>query len=83
MQFNNAEEAVGQMFNILMDAESPTRLHLDGDSDVALIVNNLGGTSIMEQNVMIGEAIKHLGNYYNRSYSYLNSQCAVSNYLNE
>lgn len=60
-QMASASEVVARMLTRLTDADSACSLDLPPGSTVALIVNNLGGLSVMEQYIVAGELIKQLG----------------------
>lgn len=57
----SASNIVEEMLNRLTDSDSSCSLPLPSGSSVALIVNNLGGLSIMEMYIAAREAIKQLG----------------------
>lgn len=52
---------IEQMLNRMTDSDSSCSFALPTDCSVALIVNNLGGLSIMEMYIAAREAIKQLG----------------------
>ena len=57
----SASEIVEQMLSRLTEEDSACSLKLPSGSSVALIVNNLGGLSVMEMYICAREAIKQLG----------------------
>ena len=58
-----AHEAVATMLGHMTDEHSQTRFNLASGDQVALMVNNLGGTSVLELNIVAREAIQQLGEY--------------------
>ena len=56
-------EAVATMLDHMTDEHSQTRFNLANGDRVALMVNNLGGTSVLELNIVAREAIQQLGEY--------------------
>ena len=56
-----AAEIVRQMLERLTDSQSSCSMSLPSGTSVALIVNNLGGLSILEANITTREIIKQLG----------------------
>lgn len=57
-----ASNIVEEMLNRMTDSDSSCSFPLPAGCSVALIVNNLGGLSIMEMYIAAREAIKQLGN---------------------
>lgn len=57
----SAEEVVKQMLERLTDDDNASHFSLPAGAEVALIVNNLGGLSVLEMNIVAREAIKQLG----------------------
>lgn len=57
----NASNIVEAMLNRLTESDSSCSISLPSGCSVALIVNNLGGLSIMEMYIAAREAIKQLG----------------------
>jgi len=57
----SASEIIEQMLSRLTEEDSACSLKLPSGSSVALIVNNLGGLSVMEMYICAREAIKQLG----------------------
>ena len=53
------------MLDHMTDKQSQTRFKFASGDRVALMVNNLGGTSVLELNIVAREAIQQLGNYAN------------------
>lgn len=60
MKILPAKEAVSEMLNHMIDPKSSTRLDIIKGDHVALLVNNLGGTSQLEMNIVAREAIAYL-----------------------
>lgn len=58
---SSASTIVEEMLNRLTDNESSCSFPLPSGCEVALIVNNLGGLSVMEIYIAAREAIKQLG----------------------
>jgi len=56
-----SEELIKKMIDRLTDDDSSCSIRLPGGSQVALIVNNLGGLSVLEMYIAAREAIKELG----------------------
>ncbi len=63
-----ASNIVEQMLNRLTEEDSSCSFPLPSGSSVALIVNNLGGLSVMEMYIAAREAIKQLGKLMSASY---------------
>ena len=57
----SAAEIVRQMLERLTDSQSSCSMSLPAGTVVVLIVNNLGGLSILEANITTREIIKQLG----------------------
>ena len=57
----SAREIVEKMLDRLTDQDSSCSLRLPAGCEVVLIVNNLGGLSVMEMYIAAREAIKQLG----------------------
>jgi triose/dihydroxyacetone kinase / FAD-AMP lyase (cyclizing) len=57
-----ASNIIEEMLNRMTDSDSSCSFPLPSGCSVALIVNNLGGLSIMEMYIAAREAIKQLGN---------------------
>jgi dihydroxyacetone kinase len=57
-----AANIIEEMLNRMTDSDSSCSFPLPSGSSVALIVNNLGGLSIIEMYIAAREAIKQLGN---------------------
>ena len=51
------------MLSHMTNKQSQTHLTLTSGAPVALIVNNLGGTSVIEMNIVAREAIQQFGDY--------------------
>ena len=64
-----AANIIEQMLNRMTDEDSSCSFPLPSGSSVALIVNNLGGLSILEMYIAAREAIKQLGTNSSSSYS--------------
>lgn len=56
-----ASKIVEEMLDRMTDSDSSSSIALPPGCSVALIVNNLGGLSIMEMYIVAREAIKQLG----------------------
>ena len=65
-----AANIIEQMLNRMTDEDSSCSFPLPSGSSVALIVNNLGGLSILEMYIAAREAIKQLGTNSSSSYSF-------------
>jgi dihydroxyacetone kinase len=61
-QMTTASNIIEEMLNRMTDSDSSCSFPLPSGCSVALIVNNLGGLSIMEMSIAAREAIKQLGN---------------------
>lgn len=61
----SANQAVTTMLDHMTDKQSQTHFKFASGDRVALMVNNLGGTSVLELNIVAREAIQQLGNYAN------------------
>lgn len=57
-----ASKIIEEMLDRMTDSDSSSFFALPSGCSVALIVNNLGGLSIMEMYIAAREAIKQLGN---------------------
>ncbi|KAL8585787.1 hypothetical protein ACOMHN_037350 [Nucella lapillus] len=60
MKLQSAKEAVKTILNHMTNPETSTHLPLAKGESVALMVNNLGGTSVLELNLVAHEAIQYL-----------------------
>jgi len=60
IKMTSAAEIVRQMLERLTDSQSSCSMSLPAGTSVALIVNNLGGLSILEANITTREIIKQL-----------------------
>ncbi|XP_064621680.1 triokinase/FMN cyclase-like isoform X2 [Lineus longissimus] len=60
MKISSAKETLKTMFDHLSSEASSTHLPIKSGDHVALMVNNLGGTSVLELNIMAKEAIDYL-----------------------
>ena len=59
-----AANIIEEMLNRMTDSDSSCSFCLPSGCSVALIVNNLGGLSIIEMYIAAREAIKQIGNLY-------------------
>lgn len=65
-QLTSAKEIVEQMLDRMTEPESSVSIPLESGNTVALMINNLGGLSMMEMYLVAGEVIKNLGEgHYN------------------
>ncbi|XP_076464113.1 triokinase/FMN cyclase-like [Babylonia areolata] len=60
MELQSAKEAVKTMLDHMTNPSTATHFQLNKDDSVALMVNNLGGTSVLELNIVALEAVKYL-----------------------
>ncbi|XP_029207426.2 LOW QUALITY PROTEIN: triokinase/FMN cyclase-like [Acropora millepora] len=62
VKMDQADQVVQTMVNHMCDIQSGAahKLSLKSGDSVALVVNNLGGTSVLELNIVAGAAIKYL-----------------------
>ncbi|XP_074656484.1 triokinase/FMN cyclase-like isoform X2 [Tubulanus polymorphus] len=62
MKLTSAKEIVRIMFDHMTDVNTGTHLELKTGDQVCLVVNNLGGTSMLELNIVAKEAVNYLEN---------------------
>ncbi|KAH9509125.1 hypothetical protein Btru_049123 [Bulinus truncatus] len=62
MKVQTAREAVKTMMDHMTNPSTSTHIDLKQGDRVALMVNNLGGTSVLEMNIVAKEAISYLEN---------------------
>ncbi|KAH9509117.1 hypothetical protein Btru_049098 [Bulinus truncatus] len=62
MKVQTAREAVKTMMDHMTNLSTSTHIDLKQGDRVALMVNNLGGTSVLEMNIVAKEAISYLEN---------------------
>uniref|UniRef100_A0A8C4Q079 Triokinase/FMN cyclase n=1 Tax=Eptatretus burgeri TaxID=7764 RepID=A0A8C4Q079_EPTBU len=60
MEVLSADETVRAMLDHMTDPKSDSRLHVGAGDNVALMVNNLGGTSYLELNIIARAAVDYL-----------------------
>uniref|UniRef100_A0A2C9M2E0 Triokinase/FMN cyclase n=1 Tax=Biomphalaria glabrata TaxID=6526 RepID=A0A2C9M2E0_BIOGL len=60
MKIQTAREAVKTMMNHMRNPNTSTHIDVKQGDRVALMVNNLGGTSVLEMNIVAKEAISYL-----------------------
>jgi len=65
VKMDQADQVVQTMVNHMCDIQSGAahKLNLKSGDSVALVVNNLGGTSVLELNIVAGSAIKYLSKF--------------------
>ncbi|XP_067681745.1 triokinase/FMN cyclase-like isoform X1 [Haliotis asinina] len=72
MKMTSAREAVKIMIDHITNPDNPTYLKVTKGDHVAIFINNLGATTVMEMNIVVGEAISYLesmGMHVARAYS--------------
>ncbi|XP_046567382.1 triokinase/FMN cyclase-like isoform X2 [Haliotis rubra] len=72
MKMTSAREAVTIMIDHITNPDNPTHLKVTKGDHVAVFVNNLGATTVMEMNIVVGEAILYLdslGMHVDRAYN--------------